>query len=393
MADFTKAAIKWTSTGDTNTERVFLLDAPLRSAVPSHTRSVFTAESLDKANIETFTAGAGAHEYTAQIRYASDPDGLNEMIKAGTENITLRYVPNLNDPDTQDQVKLVAPRGGIRLDKDSGHLGDQTVTVRFRKTDEKSFGPRFRGTNVLFTYRAGGSMSDATFSRDTNSTAPATYATLTTGDGGYGTLSTAKDEKARIQWMSSVSSEGPRNFPVLLLEKARTNYVPYSKCSTRTTEWTLQSGLAITGGQVDPFGVSTAVKITDNSTANEFLESSTANNNVATTGSTRAVLSFFVKWDADTTASRHQLAEATGSVEVIDIELAWSSGAISTYVMDDGIWLAMEQYRDGWYRVAARTVGNLSTKPHSIRHYPANNAGGVGSTGSIMVFGSQVETL
>ena len=101
-----KAAICWTST-DANSERVHWLQAPLRDIQPSHTQTVYSGESLDKSAIESVTIGEGAHEMVGTARYDHNPQGLVDLIKEGTKNTTLTYIPNLEDPDVSYAVKLI----------------------------------------------------------------------------------------------------------------------------------------------------------------------------------------------------------------------------------------------------------------------------------------------
>jgi len=385
MSKFGRSAISWTSTEDANTQRVHLLDAPLFEVSPAHTMPVYYAESLDRTVQEYNTVGTGSYELLGMVRYDPNSQSLLDMLKAGSQGKTLTYYPNLVDPDDRENVKLVAPLSptGVGLDSQTGMRADGQVQIRFRRTDQKALTPRTRGTDVLFVYRAGDSLKDATFSRDTNSTAPATYPTLSSGDGGYGTLSTAGDEKARLAWFSSASTSGPRMLPGLLLEPSRTNFL------TRSNDLnTLWSGAAATSsGQGDPAGGSVGWKVTDSATSDSEVQTSSA---MTLTAATNAVVSCWLK-DNDASTLRHDfiLRQSTDAAKVAAVQVTFSSGVPSlTYTGVEAN--PPEQYRDGWWRCAARTTAAVST---SITYECLINpcGTGAGATGSVLFYGGQVE--
>jgi hypothetical protein len=394
MAKFGNAAILWTSTEDANTSRVFLLDQPLVEVTPHHNQAVYRRESLDRSAVETYSVGSGAYELTGTIRYSADPDGLVEMLKAGSQGKTLTYIPNLNDMALQNNVILMDPMSPTQatLDAQRGGYAEHQVSVRFRKTDESPFTGQVKGTDVIFAYRAGGSLkhgvATASFARVTSTSAPASYASISTGDLGFGTISTAATNKARVSWMANPTSLGPRTFPVTLLEPARTNRLPESE---DFSAWTQSGAVTLTTGQTDPMGGSRATLIADNLTTgsasvyyplspSDFL-------------STFAVYSLFVRQGTtvSTAGSRLSIANSTGG-NLSAVDLTWSSGLPVTSVVVGALAGPVERWRGGWYRVALRPTGALTTGiGGTIRFFINPAIGSATDRGDIYAYGGQVE--
>jgi hypothetical protein len=391
MAKFGNAAILWTSTEDANTSRVFLLDQPLVEVTPHHNQAVYRRESLDRSAVETYSVGNGAYELTGTIRYSADPDGLIEMLKAGSQGKTLTYIPNLNDSALYNAVILMDPMSPTQaaLDAQRAGYGEHQVSVRFRKTDESPFTGQVKGTDVIFAYRAGGSLkhgvATATFARVTSTSAPASYASISSGDYGFGTVSTAATNKARVSWMANPTSVGPRTFPTLLLEPARTNRLPYSEAFASTVAWSRSGSPSLTTGQADPKGGTAAVLLSDNlTTAQSFIRST----DIALT-STFAVLSLSAKQGTTVNTATVQLISATGGATRISFNVSWSSGVPSIAYANGVAAAPMERFRAGWWRIAARSTSAVSALNYAVRLYPA----GVASTarGNIYLYGVQVE--
>jgi hypothetical protein len=178
MAKIGSAAITWTSTDDANPQRVHELEAPLRVLRPGGSLASWSRENLDRTRVEHWSVSSGVYELAGTARYEIDGRGLVDLIQAGSRGKTLRYIPNLSDPDTNIPVKLLSPLGdaGVALDRDRGVRGEYTVDLRFRTTDGSMWEQTglMRGTNTLFWFRAGGPMRGATFARDTSSVVAAT---------------------------------------------------------------------------------------------------------------------------------------------------------------------------------------------------------------------------
>ena len=387
-----RAAITWTSTGS-QSQHIHQLAVPLRGFSVGHDMAVFSRQSLDRSQIETFTVSSGAYELVGNARYDDDPQGLIDLVKAGSENKTLTYIPDTQDPAVSYQVKLLSPHSpaSVQADGQRGSFGDYQVELRFRKTDETPIEPLTHGTPVLHWYRAGGNLDQATFARDTNSTAPATYPGISsTSDFGYGTVSTAKDEQARVGWASTKSSAGPRDTPVLLLEGTRTNYLRYSqKMSTGANEWANSGAVAGTSEQNDPMGTTHAWLLTDNNTT--FAEARWQQTTQAF--SSKAAVSVFMQPDDSSDGSVFGLHDTTGSAWRARVHVAWSSG-VPTQTVETGTSDAPpEQWKDGWYRFTAITSTMKSTADdHRFYCYPAQSTSfGAGSTGTGYFFGAQVE--
>ena len=208
MAKKGRAAITWSSTGDTATQRVHNLELPLTPVTLGLSLASFTRENLDRSKVEYFSIGsgastAGAVELAGTVRMDKDPHSLIDLLRAGSQGKTLTYYPDLADPDTNLPVQLLGPLGdaGVALDPD--RVDEYTVDLRFRSTAGAFFNqPVDQGTNVLFWWRAGDNLEDATFSRVTSTATPASYGS-NSGGGGYGTLTTAATNKARIEWVNT----------------------------------------------------------------------------------------------------------------------------------------------------------------------------------------------
>src|SRR3990167_2090977 len=228
-----RAALTWTDTDDKTTERVLLLKEPLREAHPAHSQSVYTADSLDYTARATFTVGEGVDELVGRVRYQDDPQGLLDLLKAGSKLRTITYYPDLRDAGVSFACFLISPLSPVvaGLDPDRGtEFGDLDVTLHLRRTAGTPFVDA-SPSDLLFSYRAGGRLEEATFTRAD----VASYAALAGGNG-YGTLTTAASGAIRTHWLSSASSVGPRAIPVLLLESSRTNRILQNE-NYSSTSW------------------------------------------------------------------------------------------------------------------------------------------------------------
>lgn len=375
------AAIVWTDSDDITTERVLLLREPLRELRPAHTQSVYVAESLDKQSRQTFTVGEGVDELVGRIRFADDPQGLLDLLKAGSKGRTLTYLPDLDDADRRYACLLISPISptGPGMDSDTGvSFGQLDVEIRLRKTDKTPFADPWK-QDRLFSWRAGGRMEEATYSRAD----VASYAALA-GGGGFGTLTTAASGAARTHWASTATSKGPRTYPTLLLETSRTNRVLQSETFNSAT-WT--KSVTLTSGQADPRGGTKGYLLSDASTA-AFQQ---MNQTITLTVSTRAVLSGWFR--QGTTQSTGVGAgfhlRTTGASDRIRINITWSSGKPTATVATGVAVGSPELWRGGWYRIFARSTGNLTTGSYTINCFPAVSA--AAAKGNIYGFGFQVE--
>jgi len=129
------AAFTWTDSG--GVERVLLLREPIREVRPAHRQAVYVGESLDFQNRQVFTIGTGVDELVCRCRFGDDPQGVLDLIKAGTANLTLIYHPDLDDPLRVHSYKLIAPLSPlvIGLDPDRGTtFGEVDVELTLRET-------------------------------------------------------------------------------------------------------------------------------------------------------------------------------------------------------------------------------------------------------------------
>lgn len=343
----------------------------------------FQRQSLDRSVLENVAIGDGSAELRGRVRYDHDPVGLSDMIVAGSQGKTLRYIPDLSDPDVDFHCDLVAPLApfGLELDQQRGILGDQSVELVLRKTDQGSFDPLYHGSAVLFSYRAGGSLeASSSFGRVTSSSAPATFATLSSDGGGFGTLSTALSNQGRIHWMSADASCGPRTFPTLLLEDDRENLIDESE---DFDQWTTVSAV-LTSGQNDPYGGTNAWRLEDNSTLSigRILRDFT----VKADGMGIAVF-LRVGTNASTSGSRVRVTGASGSI-VVDFTAVFSSGVPSQSFTIGSSFGPVDRWREGWYRLSAGTTVSISTGTATMRIDAVKTAA---ETGDVFVFGAQAE--
>lgn len=131
------AAFTWVDSTISMTEQVLLLREPIREVRPAHRQSVYVADSLDFQSRQIFTIGTGVDELVCRCRFVDDPQGLLNLIKAGTKNVTLVYHPDLDDPLRVHSYKLIAPLSPIvlGLDSDTGTtFGDLDIELTLRET-------------------------------------------------------------------------------------------------------------------------------------------------------------------------------------------------------------------------------------------------------------------
>ena len=376
MSKFGSAAIVWTDT-NVGTERILLLDAPLRDLRPGYSRTAYTAESLDKTAIYSVTVGTGAHELVGNIRYEDDPQGLLDLIQAGATNTTLTYLPNLADPDFSYTVKLIAPRDvntlTVDLDNQRSTFGEMQVEVRFRKTDQSAFTETYDGVAVMWAFRAGQAIKATEFSR----AGTAYYASK-----GYGTL-TSSAAGARIHY-TDVNADGSRETPGLLLEGAFTNLIVQS--ANFGVTWATTGPPTLTSGQTDPINTSTAYLIADtDGVVQQYIS-------IVPTFTTNAVskaVSLFVRQGTVLAASGSdiQLRDTTAPADRLLANITWSAG-VPTVTMTTGTKVFQERWRGGWWRLGFRTTAVTVANTNELRIVPASTAA---QTGNIYAFGVQGE--
>ena len=379
MPKFGRAGIGWSSTEDVNVERFHILEAPLRENHPSHTMTVYRSEALDKTAVQTFHSGHGAYEFVGKVRFDNHAAGLIDVVKAGSQGKTLTYYPNLDDPDSSFACTLISPMSpaDLALDPQRGEFGEQTVELRLRKTDETPFPSLMQGSNVLFSYRAGESLAQATFSRaDT-----AHYVSK-----GLGTLTSAASGKARVTWISTAGSTGIRNVPALLLEQSQTNRVIWSE---KFSTWTSVGTVGLTSAQADPKGGTAAWLLTDASTA-ELRGKTIA---VTLTAATRAGVSIHMRQGttASTAGVLYQLRATTAAANRFKVTVTWSSGKPTATINTGSSWEPPVALRGGWWRISGRGTTLASTaQAHLLHIYPSGTTA-VGLKGNVYVYGAMVE--
>ena len=374
------AAITWDSTGDTveASERVHMLERPLETVKPAHSMQRYRRESLDRSVTEVFNVSSGAQELVGLVGLDRSGHSLIDLVKAGSKGKTLTYYPDLTDAGVSYACELIAPvsPSALQSDNRTGNVrGDFQVELRLRQTDQGAFTPLDKGSDVLFWFRGGESLEDATYSRGS----VATYVT-----NGFGQLSTAASGVARTAWFSSVSSEGPRLHPTLLLEDARTNLMPESE---NFGAWDQGSTPTVTSGQADPYGGSAAYLIADTSTSNtQFVEDGFT---IVTTGT--HALSLFVRAGStmDPAGQSLHLRNNTAAVNYADLAITWSSGIPATTVVTGSTYAPPERYANGWWRVSVIADGTTNTADtHVMQFRPSSSP----DLGELYVFGAQLES-
>jgi len=383
MAYFGNAALIWSATSDANTQRVHQLAAPLRLVKPSENLLAFQADSLDRTVRDYWTVGAGAYELLGTVKYSYHHQSLVDLLRAGNQGLTLTYYPSLADSGTNYACKLISPVTpfDLALDGDRERFGEHQVELRLRLTNQAPFQPLMAGSDVLFRFNAGQSLAGATFTRATSTSAPATYAGL-----GYGTVTTAKSNKARVDWISTNSSQGPRTMPVLLLEDTRTNAIKDS-ANFGTANWTVAGSLSRSSAKTDPKGGTAAWKLTDASTSALGLLSQVAT--VPSSG--QQALSCFVA--ASTSSFNHLLIQSTNAgTTYARGSITWSSG-VPTFTAQQGkIFSAPPRYSNGFYRfgiISASSAPLAAGAKVKVSLIPSSE--GVGGKGSMLVYGAQLE--
>lgn len=383
---FGNAAITWTATSETNSERVHLLEAPLREIRSGHKRQNWFRESMDQSNIEhVVLSSAGAYELVGRVRYDRNPQSLQDLLIAGSGGKPLKYYPDLKDSDVSFSCDLIAPLSpnSVQMDPQRGAMGDHSVELVLRKTDQSPLEPLWYGTEVLFWYEAGDDLDarGSTFSRTTSTSAPASYAALPA----FGTLSTAKTNEARISWESTASSQGPRDFQTLLLEAAATNLVTESE---DFGQWTDTTSIASSSGQSDPYGTTEAWRIFNLSTSLGGYEK------LSITLSTAAAHAVSVFLKEGTTASPSgtsvKLHDATAAEDRCKFTVTWSSGEpVVTVNTGTTARRNTERWRGAWWRIFAQTTTTISTgNSNELRITPVDVDT---ETGDVYASGVQVE--
>lgn len=368
----TRAAITWSSTADTSVERVHLLSVPLRDIEPAHSQVRYASDSLDRSTREVLTIGNGAHEFIGTVRYDDHPQSLVDLIRAGANNTTVTYYPDLADPQTAFACKLIEPSDPrAAVDGQRQGFGEAMVTLRLRRTDQSSFQPLYQGSGVLFHYRAGDDLSGATFTRaDT-----ATYAAK-----GLGTVTTATTGRARVEWVD-LDGDGIRESPTLLLEQGRTNLVTDSAA---LTAWTDIGTPGETSGQADPSGGTGAYLVEDNdAAAGEGHRIA-----VSFTGDGTKCFSTYIRQGTgnpmlgvfdDTASTFRHLILAT-----------WSNGVpVLTTINGSGTRYAVERAAGGWWRIMASAENVVAASANYFYLYPAGNI--ASNTGTTYWWGMQAE--
>lgn len=368
-----KAALGWSSTGDDMTERIHLLATPLRETVPAHSRSVYTAESLDRTVRETLVVGEGRHELIGSAVFDDNPQSLLDIVKAGAEGQTLTYYPDLRDPDVKVACALIEPSLGeleLALDQKRATHGNATVRLRLRPTSGDPVGSLYQASNILFWYRAGDSIESATFTRaDT-----ASYI-----DKGAGTLKSAASGKARLNFVD-LDSDGVRETPALLQEMTRTNLITLSE---NFGSWTDSGTPVKTGSQADPGGGTAAYLIEDDSAAaEEYIARS-----VSFTGNAVKAVSVWAKAGSAAT-SEIQIRDTTAGAYRMQAVITWTAG-VPSVAMTSGTHLQTQRYRGGWYRFLLASSAVTAANSHQMRLSPAGAT--ASATGTCYFFGAQCE--
>lgn len=368
-----RAAITWSSTGDTLVEHLHQLAVPLRRVQPAYSRSVYVSESLDRTVLETVTVGNGAYELVGQVIFDNNPQQLLELLKAGDSGRTLTYYPDLRDPNVNYPCRLIGPRGGsllTDLDGQRGTMGDAAVELRLRPLTNPSttpFHPLDVASNVLFWLRAGDTITGATFSR----ASVGRYAAAASG----GTDTSAASNRLRLHHVDT-DRDRIRDSVALLLEGSRTNLVTTNAIGGGS--WSNLNTPIVTTGVADPAGGTAAVTIEDDNAATEegrFI-------GVTYTGNGTKAVSAFVK--RGTSATSVLLGrDATAGVVRGGVLATWTGGVpVLTGVAGGEVLFGPERYRDDYWRVGFAAAGHVAANTNRVQLYGSSfaTAAAIGTT-------------
>lgn len=371
----TFAAIGWTDTSDTASERVHPLAVPLRAIRPAFAQSVYRGESLDRTVIESFSVSPGSHEFVGDVRFDDAPQSALDLLRAGNANQTLTYYPDVRDPSQSYACKLVSPTGAaleVAIEQARATFGNVTIPIRLRKTDQSSFQELYHGTNVLWWLRGGASLERYTFTRATAA------ATIGKGRGQYSAVSSGK---AQVEWFDT-DSDGLRETPGLRIAPARTNLCLQSE--NFGTTWTAsgtptRSAAALTVGTVslDLIGDDTA------GAAEGYVQT------VTLTGSAAKAVSIFVAPGTSQAASGSEihLFDNTASAYRLRAGLTWASG-VPSLTMTTGTYLGAIKLDNGVYRLLFQSTAVTAANTNRVQVFPASTSG---EQGDLYAGGVQVE--
>lgn len=369
------AAIGWSSTGDTAPSRVVMLGVPLRQTHPGFSQATYRAQSLDRSTIESLVIPNGAHELVGEIRYQQDSQGLLDMLVAGSANKTLTYYPDVRDPSQSYACKLIEPVGpqiDTVMDPQRNTFGDTSVTIRLRRTDAGPFTEQYIGTNLLLSYRGGGSLQPATYSR----------ATATTQIGPGGTYAAVASGKAATSWYDA-DADGIRETPGLSLSPERTNLCLQSE--NFGTTWATV-GSPTRSAAAKACGTVTLDLIGDDSAA--ALEGYTQT--ITFTGNAVKAVSLVVAQGSSST-SVFRLEDTTAGATRLRGALTWVAG-VPTMTMVEGSFLGYERLANGCFRLHFQSTAVTAANTNSMQVYPATTtAFPVANTGTLYVGGVQAE--
>lgn len=369
------AAIGWTDTGDTASERVHALAVPLRAVHPAFSQSVYRGESLDRTVIESFSVSPGVHEFVGDVRFDDAPQSAIDMLRAGNANQTLTYYPDVRDPNQSYACKLVSPTGAaleVAIDQARATFGNVTIPVRLRKTDQSSFQELYHGTNALWWLRGGTSLERYSFTRATAA------ATIGKGRGQYSAVSSGK---AQVEWFDT-DSDGFRETPGIRIAPARTNLVLQSE--NFGTTWTTsgaptRSAAALSVGTVNL----DLIGDTSGASADGYVQT------ITLTGSVAKAVSVFVAPGTSQAASGSEihLFDNTASAYRLRAGLTWASG-VPSVTMTTGTYLGAIKLDNGVYRLLFQSTAVTAANTNRAQIFPASTSG---EQGDLYAGGFQVE--
>ncbi len=369
----------WTDTDDTTTERALLLREPVRELRLGHAQSVYRAESLDRRTVTTFTVGEGVDELVCRVRWMDDPQGMLDLVKAGTKGRTITYIPDLGNPGGSFALTLIAPISPVTLtlDPDTGvPFGDQDLELRFRRTDFGAFtiDDYALSATILFRLRGGGRVEEGTFTR-ADATTSATYITKT------GTIATAAANVLRTEWVD-LDDDDVRETPGFLLEGSRTNVCLRSQ---DFSNWTPIGTPVLTSGALMLGDLSLDLVEDDDGAALEGYSRS-----VTLTGAAVKAVSLFAKKGTSSSDAFGVTLVDSGAATVLAMEIDWDANGVPTVTETTGDHLIAHYIGNGVYRFHFQTA-SAAAGAATLSIYAAYNAAAVADVGNVYVGGVQVE--
>jgi len=147
--------------------------------------------------------------------------------------------------------------------------------------------------------------------------------------------------------------------------------------------WTNTNALVLAAGQMDPFGMASAYRLTDNSTTLDQLIQQA----ITFTGDgTKAIAGWIKKGNTPpATQSRISLFDSTAGTGRLVVDITGWTGSVPTVSVGQGTFLFKEDWGNGWWRIGVQTTSALVAANANSIVLRASQV--VAETGDILMFG------